>query len=119
AIAAEVTRMTEQQKVTDDLTLIEIEIEKAIMNNDLDAARSELARLSAEAPDHPRREFLQASIDRAAELQKLATQGQGTAAVQTTQAPAPANRGIARPKPGAERAPAKAAERAVTRAPER
>ena len=35
AIAAEVTRMAEEQKVTDDLTLIEIDIENAIMNNEL------------------------------------------------------------------------------------
>ncbi len=74
AIAAEVTRMAEQQKVTDNLTLIEVDIEKAIMDNDLDLARQELARLVAQSPEHPRREFLQASIDRAAELARLAAQ---------------------------------------------
>ena len=36
AIEQEVTRMAEQQKVTDDLTRIEIDIEDAIMKNDLD-----------------------------------------------------------------------------------
>ena len=81
AIAAEVTRMAEQQKVTDNLTLIEIDIENAIMNNDLDTARTELAKLVEKSPTHPRREFLQKSIDRAAELQKLAgrrSHGAGT-----------------------------------------
>jgi TonB family protein len=120
AIAAEVTRMAEQQKVKDDLTLIEIEIEKAIMNNDLDAARSELARLVAQSPDHPRREFLQASIDRAAELKKLAAQGKDGSSQPTAEAatansrPAPA-----RPKQLADRAPAKSAERAISRPSER
>jgi protein TonB len=119
AIAAEVTRMAEQQKVKDDLTVIEIGIEKAIMNNDLDAARAELARLVAESPDHPRREFLQASIDRAAELQKLAIQAKGTSATQTTPPAVAVNRGSStRPAPLAERAPAKTQERAVRRAPE-
>jgi hypothetical protein len=42
AIAAEVTRMAEQQKVTDDLTMIEVEIERAIMNNELAGARTAL-----------------------------------------------------------------------------
>jgi TonB family protein len=74
AIAAEVSRMAEQQKVTDDLTLIEVDIEKAIMDNDLELARLELARLVERSPDHPRREFLQKSIDRAAELARLASQ---------------------------------------------
>jgi protein TonB len=74
AIAAEVTRMDEQRKFTDSLTMIEVDIEKAIMDNNLDLARQELARLVEQAPEHPRREFLQASIDRAAELAKLAAQ---------------------------------------------
>jgi TonB family protein len=74
AIAAEVSRMAEQQKVTDNLTLIEIDIEKAIMENQFDVARSELAKLVELAPDHPRREFLRSSIDRAAELARLAGQ---------------------------------------------
>src|SRR5688572_11166744 len=74
AIAAEVTRMAEQQKVTDNLTLIEIDIENAIMNNDLVTARRELAQLIEKAPNHARREFLEKSIDRAAELARLAPQ---------------------------------------------
>jgi hypothetical protein len=90
AIAAEVTRMAEQQKVTDNLTLIEVDIENAIMNNDLDAARAELATLVAKSPNHPRREFLQKSIDRAAELQKLA--GQAPAPAQVISPPTVADR---------------------------
>ena len=39
AIATQVQQMAEQQKVTDNLTLIEIDIENAIMNNDFDTAR--------------------------------------------------------------------------------
>ncbi|HEV7609593.1 MAG TPA: TonB family protein [Steroidobacteraceae bacterium] len=116
AIAAEVTRMTEQQKVTDNLTLIEIDIEKAIMSNDLAAARSELARLVEKSPAHPRREFLEASINRAAELQKLAAQGQGTAPAAVIAAPTAPER--ARPRV-AERAPARVPERVAERAPER
>jgi TonB family protein len=73
AIAAEVSRMAEQQKVTESLLLIENDIEQAIMENDLELARSELARLVQQSPEHPRREFLQASIDRAAELARLAS----------------------------------------------
>jgi TonB family protein len=77
AIAAEVKRMSEQQKVTDDLTLIEIDIENAIMKNDLDTARAELAQLIEKSPDHPRREFLEKSIDRAAELARLSPGSEG------------------------------------------
>jgi len=112
AIEQEVARMAEQQKVTDDLTRIEIDIEDAITKNDLDAARAELARLIEKSPDHPRREFLQTSIDRAAELQKLAGQNQPAPAV----APAPAATRPRNPAP-AERAPAP--ERVAARAPER
>jgi TonB family protein len=108
AIAAEVTRMAEQQKVTDNLTLIEVDIEKAIMDNDLALARQELARLVAESPEHPRREFLQASIDRAAELARLAAQ-RG----------ADDDSGSAEPQaPPRARAPERpAAQRETTRAP--
>jgi protein TonB len=95
AIAAQVQKMAEQQKVTDDLTLIEIDIEKAIMNNDFDTARRQLAELIARKPDHPRREFLQASIDRAAELAKLSPQ---TAPKKATVAAAPAPVAQARPR---------------------
>jgi len=110
AIEQEVVRMAEQQKVTDDLTRIEIDIEGAITKNDLVAARAELARLIEQAPNHPRREFLQTSIDRAAELQKLAGQS-----------PPPAPPAAARPRSTApaQHAPSKAPERVVARAPER
>jgi protein TonB len=74
AIAAEVERMAEQQKVTDNLALIEIDIENSIMKNDFDAARVSLAQLIEKSPEHPRRAFLQASIDRAAELANLELQ---------------------------------------------
>jgi len=77
AIAAEVKRMSEQQKVTDDLTLIEMDIENAIIKNDLDTARAELAQLIEKSPNHPRREFLEKSIDRAAELARLSPGGEG------------------------------------------
>jgi protein TonB len=73
-IAAEKTRMSQEQKVTDNLMMIEVDIEQAIMNNDLDTARRELAALVEKSPHHPRREFLEASIDRAAELAKLSPQ---------------------------------------------
>ncbi|HTU65053.1 MAG TPA: TonB family protein [Steroidobacteraceae bacterium] len=86
AIAATVQQMAEQQKVTDNLTLIEIDIEKAIMDNDLVTARAELAKLVEKSPDHPRREFLQASIDRAAALAKLSPPESATSA-EAPQAP--------------------------------
>jgi TonB family protein len=104
AIAAEVTRMAEQQKVTDNLTLIEVDIENAIMNNNLDAARAELATLVSKSPNHPRREFLQKSIDRADELQKLAGQTPAQAQVISTPAATDRKQPTQRPKP-VERAP--------------
>jgi len=110
AIEQEVTRMAEQQKVTDDLTRIEIDIEDAITKNDLVTARAELARLIEQAPDHPRREFLQTSIDRAAELQKLAGQ---------SQPPEPPAAARPRNPTPTQRVPSKAPERVVARAPER
>jgi TonB family protein len=110
AIKETVALMAEKQKVTDDLTHIEIDIEDAITKNDLDAARANLALLIEKSPDHPRREFLQTSIDRAAELQKLAGLNQPPA-------PAPAAARTRNNTP-AERAPSKAPER-VARAPER
>jgi protein TonB len=108
AIKEQVALMAEKQKVTDDLTRIEIDIEDAITKNDLVSARAELARLIEVAPDHPRREFLQTSIDRAAELQKLADKNQP-----------PAPPAAAKPKTvSAQRVPSKAPERVVARAPE-
>jgi TonB family protein len=116
AIAAEVTRMAEQQKVTDNLTLIEVDIENAIMNNDLDAARAELAALVAKSPGHPRREFLQKSIDRAAELQRLA--GQAPAPAQVISPPTVADR-KAPPRRPAERNANREDTRTPTRSSER
>ena len=118
AIAAEVTRMAEQQKVTDKLTLIEIDIENAIMNNDFDTARRELAQLVEKSPQHPRREFLQASIDRAAELARLSAQdGKGAAPVQAAMLPSSNDRPAARPR-ATERAPARS-DRSASRPAER
>ncbi len=119
AIAAEVTRMAEQQKVTDSLTLIEVDIEKAIMENNLDLARQELARLVQQAPAHPRREFLQASIDRAAELAKLAAQN-GTP--RESAGSSEPERAASRQRPAErapERAPVRQASRQQDRAPDR
>jgi len=114
AIKEEVTRMAEQQKVTDDLTLIEIDIEDAITNNDLERARASLARLIEKSPTHPRREFLQTSIERAAELQKFAAQNQPNT-------PPPVAAPAARPRNLAptERASANPPARVAAREPER
>jgi TonB family protein len=140
AIAAEKTRMSEEQKVTDNLMMIEVDIEQAIMNNDFDTARRELATLVEKAPSHPRREFLQASIDRAAELAKLSPQSMdrgidkaqeknlAKAADTTGRKSAPAQaavlptsseqRNASRPRP-AERAVDRTPERVASRTPER
>jgi TonB family protein len=131
-IAAERTRMSEEQKVTDNLMMIEVDIEQAIMNNDFDTARRELASLVEKAPNHPRREFLQASIDRAAELAKLSPQSvdkslakvadssnRKTAPSQAAVLPASTDQRIAaRPRPS-ERPVDRTPERVVSRAPER
>ena len=112
AIAAEVSRMAEELKVSENLMLIEVDIEQAIMDNKLDVARQELARLVEKAPEHPRREFLQASIDRADELTRL--EAQNNVAPKEPARASDAQRAPARPRT-AERAP----ERVVARAPER
>jgi TonB family protein len=116
AIAAEVTRMAEQQKVTDNLTMIEVEIERAIMNNEVGAARAALATLIEKSPEHPRREFLQDAIDRAAELQKLAAAGQAPSEPPPSAPASTRARDAERP---AARAPARTPERVAARAPER
>jgi TonB family protein len=121
AIAATVQQMAEQQKVTDNLTLIEIDIENAIMNNDLDTARRELAKLVERKPDHPRREFLQNAIDRSAAVAKLSPQNpaeppasgpQQAAVVSSPNSSRPA----ATQRP---RAPERTPERVATRTTER
>lgn len=122
AIAAEVKRMSDQQKVTDDLTLIEIDIENAIIKNDLDKARAELAQLIEKAPDHPRREFLEKSIERAAELARLSPGSDGgseKATAATVQAAVmPSNDRPARTR-ATEKPAARAADRPTPRAAER
>jgi len=121
AINLEMRRMTEQQKVTDNLTMIEVDIEQAIMNNEFDTARRELATLIEKAPNHPRREFLQASIDRAAELAKLSPQSVDKKSVPAQAAVLPAaveQRPASRPRP-AERTPDRTSERVASRAPDR
>ena len=122
AIQQTVQKMAEQQKVTDNLTLIEIDIENAIMNNDLDTARRELAKLVEQKPDHPRREFLQASIDRAAALAKLAPQNlppaaepQAPAQAAVVASPSSASRNSAQRSRPAERAPERSAPPAQER----
>jgi len=128
-IAAEKTRMSEEQKVTDDLMMIEVDIEQAIMNNEFDTARRELAALVEKAPHHPRREFLQASIDRAAELAKLSPQSldrvsdrgadRKSAPAQAAVLPASGEqRSAARPRP-AERSVDRTPARVASRTPER
>jgi TonB family protein len=122
AIAAEVKRMSDQQKVTDDLTLIEIDIENAIMNNDLDMARRELATLIEKSPNHPRREFLEKSIDRAAELARLSPQGTEGGGDKGTQSPVQAAVLPSNDRPRArttEKPPARPVDRPVSRAPDR
>jgi protein TonB len=116
AIAAEVGRMTEQQKVSDNLAMIEMDVENAIMKNDFATARTSLAALVAKSPDHPRREFLQASIDRAEELARLSPPAPVTAQAAP---PAPAVRAPARRIDADDRAPIRAEKRTVQRAPVR
>ena len=131
-IAAEKTRMAEELKVTDNLMMIEVDIEQAIMNNEFEVARRELAALVEKAPQHPRREFLQASIDRAEELAKLSPQNadkaaekladkgadRKTAPAQAAVLPAAVDRNTARPRP-AERTVDHTPQRAAARTPER
>jgi TonB family protein len=114
AIAAEVKRMSEQQKVTDDLTLVEIDIENAIMKNDLVKARTELAQLIERSPNHPRREFLEKSIDRAAELARLSPGSEG-GSEKVSQAPVQAAVMPSNDRPSRARAAVKAPTRAADR----
>lgn len=115
AIAETVARMDEERKVNDGLAVIEIAIEDAITNNQMQIARLELAKLIEKAPDHPRREFLEKSIERAEELARLSAQG--AAAANTPPAkPAASSASESKPaRPRAERNP----ERVTTRTPDR
>jgi TonB family protein len=71
AIAQDFERMVEEQKVSDNLAGIEFDFETAITNGELDTARTLLARLIEKSPDHPRRDFLQKTLERETELAKL------------------------------------------------
>jgi TonB family protein len=127
AIQATVQRMDDERKVNDGLTLIEIEIEDAIMKNDFPRARVELGKLVEKAPAHPRLEFLQASINRAEELAKLSPSETGGAAraqapSQAAVVPSPvSSRASSQPERprAAERRPERTPARAATRTPER
>jgi TonB family protein len=71
AIAQDFERMVEEQKVSDNLAGIEFDFETAITNGELDTARTLLATLIEKSPDHPRRDFLQKTLERETELAKL------------------------------------------------
>jgi len=117
AIAEQIAQMDEQRKVNDSLTLIEIDIEHSIMNNDLPKARSDLALLAEKSPNHPRLEFLRKSIERAEELAKLSP-----SAEKTTQAAVLPASNEQRPPASKPRTPERNADRAperTTRAPDR
>ena len=116
-IAANLAQIVEQQKVSDGLASIEIDIEDAITKNELDKARSDLDRLIEQAPNHPRIEFLRTSIERAAELAKLSAQNAGKSGNQgSSQSGSTPDAGESAPaKPRAERN----AERVATRTPDR
>ena len=126
AIAEQIKVMNEQQQVSDNLALIEIDIESAIMTNDFGTARRELAQLVEKAPDHPRRAFLEASIDRAEALAKLSPDSvkKEQAASQAAMPPA-GERSTSKPRSerAANRAPsrsaARPAERTVSARPQR
>jgi len=121
AIAETVTKMAEQQKVTDNLTLIEVDIENAIMNNELDSARASLATLVEKSPGHPRREFLQDAIDRAVALQKLAGQTPAQAQVLATP-PSAERKAAANARPAdrnVARTPTRPPDRVASRTPDR
>jgi len=123
AIAEKVQEMAEQQKVTDGLTLIEIDIENAIMANDLETARRELGELIAKSPDHPRRDFLEKSIERAEELARFAALKDGNdggkeetrSAKPAPAAPASNNVAAAKSRTADSRAPERTTARAADR----
>ncbi len=120
AIAATVQRMAEQQKVTDDLTLVEIDIENAIMKNDFVTARRELATLAERSPQHPRHDFLQDAINRAEELSKLAPpQAPAQAAVVPTSPPSQRPTSQGKQPRANERRAERAPERVASRTPQR
>jgi TonB family protein len=116
AISREIDRMAEQQKVSDGLALIEIEIENAIMANDLVTARRELAELNDRSPNHPRLDFLRDAIDRAEALAKLSPDSKPAAPTQAAM-PAPGER--SQTKARVERVVDRTPDRPVTRSADR
>jgi protein TonB len=89
------------------------------MNNDLDVARRELAKLVEQRPDHPRREFLESAIERAAALAKLTPQNPGEPAAATPSQAAVVTSPASRTAAQRPRAPERTPERVVARPPER
>ena len=116
--------MAEQQKVTDNLTLIEVDIENAIMNNELDAARAELATLVEKSPESsaPR---IPADVDRPRRRTRRSSRGPAVRRRPQAcigRAPPSGERVMPRdPTRGthADRAPERTPERVAARAPDR
>ena len=112
--------MDEQQKVTDNLALIEIDIETAIIRNDLDdRARASSRVLVEKAPNHPRREFLQ-DVDRprrrtARSSHRKHCPGRGPAPAQAAVLPPASARAPAADASHAKRAAERSATRQHTR----
>ncbi len=117
AIAQDIERMAEETKVSDNLAGIEFDFETAITNGELDTARSLLATLIEKAPDHPRRDFLQKTLEREVELAKLT--GKAAQAQDSTVASVPAAGERAAAKPRAERNATANSQRNVATGPER
>jgi TonB family protein len=121
AIAAQIELMNEQRKASDNLALIEFEIENAIIRDDLVTARRELAVLVEKAPNHPRLEFLRKSIDRTAALARLSPQDTVRDADQTPAQAAvlPSTGARAPAKPDVEQNAKRNTERSTERADSR
>ena len=116
AIAQDIERMAEEQKVSDNLAGIEFDFETAVTNGELDTAKSLLATLIEKAPDHPRRDFLQKTLERETELAKL-TGKSAAKAQESTVASAPAAAERATAKPRAEKNTQRGNERTSARMP--
>ncbi len=119
AIAEQIRQMDEQRQTNDGLALIEVDIETAIMANDLETARREFAVLIEKAPDHPRRAFLAASIERAEELAKLSPDSVKKESAPSQAAVVPSSSQRAASRPRAEPAPERTPQRSATRATDR
>ncbi|HEX5160911.1 MAG TPA: TonB family protein [Steroidobacteraceae bacterium] len=114
AISREIDRMAEEQKVSDSLARIEIEIENAIMANDLVKARRDLADLVEKSPNHPRLDFLRDAINRAEALAKLSPESK-----EPVHAEMPATGERSQAKPRVERTPDRTPDRPATRSADR